>query len=164
MVGSIYYRKQVSYLKLSASRAFWLVAYPSQGNQTLFDASTRSFAALGAVARRGIYDIVCAAFDMVQRGKAAPSTRASRSCAHHLYDPTSAMSLRGGRWGAKLGIAATDECQYFRKTGSERSATMILHSLPDTASHIFIAWALAPSRLAALGVPPPLWAAAAATH
>ncbi len=30
-VGGIYYRMQVSHLKLCASRAFWLVAYPSQG-------------------------------------------------------------------------------------------------------------------------------------
>jgi hypothetical protein len=29
-------------------RAFWLVAYPSQGHEMLFDAHTRSFAALGA--------------------------------------------------------------------------------------------------------------------
>ena len=43
-------------MKLCASRAFWLVAYPSQGHEMLFDAHTRSFAALG-VARRGIYDL-----------------------------------------------------------------------------------------------------------
>ena len=44
-------------MKLCASRAFWLVAYPSQGHEMLFDAHTRSFAALGGVARRGIYDL-----------------------------------------------------------------------------------------------------------
>jgi hypothetical protein len=36
---------QVSHLKLRASRAFWLVAYPSQGHEMLFNAHTRSFAA-----------------------------------------------------------------------------------------------------------------------
>jgi len=40
-------------MKLCASRAFWLVAYPSQGHEMLSDAHTRSFAALGGVARRG---------------------------------------------------------------------------------------------------------------
>ena len=30
VVGGIYHRMQVSHLKLCASRAFWLVAYPSQ--------------------------------------------------------------------------------------------------------------------------------------
>jgi len=38
VVGGIYYRMQVSHLKLCASRAFWLVAYPSQGHEMLFDA------------------------------------------------------------------------------------------------------------------------------
>jgi len=46
VVGGIYYRLQVSHMKLCASRAFWLVAYPSQGHEMLFDAHTRSFAAL----------------------------------------------------------------------------------------------------------------------
>ena len=56
VVGGIYRRMQVSHMKLCASRAFWLVAYPSQGHEMLFDAHTRSFCALGGVARRGIYD------------------------------------------------------------------------------------------------------------
>ena len=47
VVGGIYYRMQVSQFKLCASRAFWLVAYPSQGHEMLFDAHTRSFAAMG---------------------------------------------------------------------------------------------------------------------
>ena len=57
VVRGIYYRMQVSHLKLCASRAFWLVAYPSQGHEMLFDAHTRSFAAMGGIARRGIYDL-----------------------------------------------------------------------------------------------------------
>jgi hypothetical protein len=50
LVGGVYYRMQVSHMKLCASRAFWLVAYPSQGHEMLFDAHTRSFAGAG---RRG---------------------------------------------------------------------------------------------------------------
>ena len=56
VVGGIYYRMQVSHMKLCASRAFWLVAYPTQGHEMLFDAHTRSFEAFGGVAKRGIYD------------------------------------------------------------------------------------------------------------
>ena len=52
MVGGSYYRLQVSHPKLCARRAFWLVAYPSQGHEKLFDAHTRSFAALGRIPRR----------------------------------------------------------------------------------------------------------------
>ncbi len=55
VIGGIYRRIQVAHLKLCASRAFWLVAYPSQGHEMLFDAHTRAFAALGGIPRRGIY-------------------------------------------------------------------------------------------------------------
>jgi transposase len=62
-VGGIYYRVQVSHLKLCASRAFWLVAYPSQRHEMLFDAHTRSFTALGGIPRRGIYDNIKTAIE-----------------------------------------------------------------------------------------------------
>ncbi len=39
VVGGIYRRMQVSHMKLCASRAFWLVAYPSQGHEMLFEYS-----------------------------------------------------------------------------------------------------------------------------
>ena len=69
VVGGIYYKLQVAHLKLCASRAFWLVAYPSQGHEMLFDAHTRSFAALGGIPRRGIYDNMKTAVDKVKKGK-----------------------------------------------------------------------------------------------
>jgi transposase len=56
VVGGIWRKLQLAHLKLCASRAFVLVAYPSQGHEMLFDAHTRSFQALGGIARRGIYD------------------------------------------------------------------------------------------------------------
>lgn len=50
VVGGIYYRLQVSHMKLCASRAFWLVAYPSQGHAMLFDA--RSLPGVNYLERR----------------------------------------------------------------------------------------------------------------
>ena len=88
VVGGIYYRVQVAHMKLCASRAFWLVAYPSQGHEMLFDAHTRSFAALGGVARRGIYDNMRTAVDKVHKGKGRTvNARFAVMCAHYLYDP-----------------------------------------------------------------------------
>ena len=88
VIGGIYYRMQVSHMKLCASRAFWLVAYPSQGHEMLFDAHTRSFAALGGVARRGIYDNMRTAVDRVGRGKTRTvNARFAALCAHYLFDP-----------------------------------------------------------------------------
>ena len=88
VVGGIYRRMQVSHLKLCASRAFWLVAYPSQGHEMLFDAHTRSFAALGGVPRRGIYDNMKTAVDKVKKGKGRiVNARFAVMCAHYLFDP-----------------------------------------------------------------------------
>jgi transposase len=87
VVGGIYYKMQVSHLKLCASRAFWLVAYPSQGHEMLFDAHTRSFAALGGIARRGIYDNMKTAVDKVKKGKGrVVNARFAVMCAHYLFD------------------------------------------------------------------------------
>jgi transposase len=87
VVGGIYRRLQVAHMKLCASRAFWLVAYPSQGHEMLFDAHTRSFAALGGVARRGIYDNMKTAVDKVNKGKGrVVNARFAALCAHYLVD------------------------------------------------------------------------------
>ena len=88
VIGGMYRKLQVSHMKLCASRAFWLVAYPSQGHEMLFDAHTRSFAALGGVARRGIYDNMKTAVDKVHKGKGRTvNARFAVMCAHYLYDP-----------------------------------------------------------------------------
>lgn len=87
VVGGIYYRLQVAHMKLCASRAFWLVAYPSQGHEMLFDAHTRSFAALGGIARRGIYDNMKTAVDKVKKGKGrVVNAGFAVMCAHYLFD------------------------------------------------------------------------------
>ena len=88
VIGGIYRRMQVSHLKLCASRAFWLVAYPSQGHEMLFDAHTRSFTALGGIPRRGIYDNMKTAVDRVNKGKGrVVNARFAVMCAHYLFDP-----------------------------------------------------------------------------
>jgi transposase len=87
MVGGIYQRAQVAHMKLCASRAFWLVAYPSQGHEMLFDAHARCFAGLGGVARRGIYDNMRTAVNKVGRGKAREvNARFAAMCAHYLFE------------------------------------------------------------------------------
>ena len=88
VVGGIYRRLMVAQMKLCASRAFWLVAYPSQSHEMLFDAHTRSFAALGGVARRGIYDNMKTAVDKVKKGKGRiVNARFANLCAHYLFEP-----------------------------------------------------------------------------
>jgi transposase len=87
VIGGLYRRVQVAHLKLCASRAFVLVAYPSQGHEMLFDAHTRSFIALGGIPRRGIYDNMKTAVDKVNKGKnRIVNTRFSALAAHYLFD------------------------------------------------------------------------------
>jgi transposase len=88
-------------MKLCASGAFWLVAYPSQGHEMLFDAHTRSFAALGGVARRGIYDNMKTAVDKVKKGKGrVVNARFAAMCAHYLFDPDFCNVASGWEKGA----------------------------------------------------------------
>ena len=42
VIGGIWRKVQLAHMKLCASRAFWLVAYPSQGHEMLFDAHRRA--------------------------------------------------------------------------------------------------------------------------
>ena len=87
VVGGIYYKLQVSDLKLCASRAFRLVAYPSKGHEMLFDAHTRSFTALGGIPRRGIYDNMKTAVDKVKKGKGrVVNALFTAMSAHYLFN------------------------------------------------------------------------------
>ena len=87
-VGGLRRRLEVAHTKLAASRAFWLVAYPSQAHEMLFDAHARAFAAFGGVPRRGIYDNMKTAVDRVGRGKERTvNARFQALCGHYLFEP-----------------------------------------------------------------------------
>src|SRR3990172_10348304 len=87
VIGGVW-RKLISpHMKLCASRAFVLVAYPSQGHEMLFDAHTRAFTALGGIPRRGIYDNMKTAVDKVKKGKGRiVNARFAAMAAHYLFD------------------------------------------------------------------------------
>jgi transposase len=88
VIGGVWRKLMVAHLKLCASRAFVLVAYPSQRHEMLFDAHTRSFTALGGIPRRGIYDNMKTAVDRVKKGKGrVVNARFSALCSHYLFDP-----------------------------------------------------------------------------
>lgn len=87
VVGGLYRRLQVAHIKLCASRAFLLVAYPTQGQEMLFDAHSRAFRVFGGVPRRGIYDNMKTAVDKVGKGKARViNSRFNALTAHYLFD------------------------------------------------------------------------------
>lgn len=75
-------------MKLAHSRAFWLVAYPMQSHEMLFDAHARSLAAFGGVPRRGVYDNMKTAVDKVGKGKERTvNARFQAMCSHYLFEP-----------------------------------------------------------------------------
>jgi len=88
VVGGVWRKIMAAHLKLCFSRAFVVQAYPTQSHEMLFDAHTRSFAALGGVARRGIYDNMKTAVDKVKKGKSrVVNLRFAAMAAHYLFDP-----------------------------------------------------------------------------
>lgn len=81
-------RLEVSHCKLASSRAFWVIAYPTQSHEMLFDAHTKSFQAFGGIPRRGIYDNMKTAVDKVQKGKERiVNARFQAMCGHYLFEP-----------------------------------------------------------------------------
>jgi len=88
VIGGVWRKILDSHLKLCASRAFVVQAYPSQSHEMLFDAHTRSFSALGGIPRRGIYDNMKTAVDKVNKGKGRTiNTRFAAMVSHYLFDP-----------------------------------------------------------------------------
>ena len=87
VIGGVWRRLLVAHMKLCASRAFMLAAYPSQGHEMLFDAHTRCFTALGGIPKRGIYDNMKTAVDKVGAGKARQvNARFAAMASHYLFD------------------------------------------------------------------------------
>ncbi len=88
-ISGVWRKVQLAHMKLCASRAFWLVAYPSQGHEMLFDAHTRCLTGLGGVAGRGIYDNMKTAVDRTprkDRGRVV-NARFAAMAAHYLFEP-----------------------------------------------------------------------------
>lgn len=97
VIGGIHRKLLVAHTKLCASRAFWLVAYPTQSHEMLFDAHTNAFTALGGIARRGIYDNMKTIVDKVMRGKGCiVNARFFAMNAHYLFDPDFCNVASGG--------------------------------------------------------------------
>ena len=88
VIGGIRRRLEVAHVKLASSRVFWLVAYPTQTHEMLFDAHARAFIAFGGVPRRGIYDNMKTAVDKVGQGKQrSVNARFEAMTGHYLFEP-----------------------------------------------------------------------------
>jgi transposase len=125
VIGGIWRKLQVAHLKLCASRAFVLVAYPSQGHEMLFDAHTRSFQALGGIPRRGIYDNMKTAVDRVKKGKGrVVNARFSALCSHYLFDPDFCNVASGWEKGIVEKNVQDSRRRIWQEAGSMRFASL----------------------------------------
>jgi transposase len=91
---------KVAHVRLCYSRAFFLVAYPRESQEMVFDAHARAFEFLGGVPRRGIYDNLKPAVDAVFVGRERRyNRRFLMMCNHYLVDPTACTPAAGWEKG-----------------------------------------------------------------
>ena len=130
LVGGVFYKLQVAHLKLCASRAFWLVAYPSQGHEMLFDAHTRSFQALGrSHPVRHLRQHEDARWTSSRRARGASSTPALPPCAATTcLILTFAMLLPG--W--EKGVVEIEKCKTAASVSGSRPERVALARSPSS--------------------------------
>lgn len=130
LIGGVWRKILASHLKLCASRAFVLSAYPTQSHEMLFDAHTRAFAALGGIPRRGIYDApkeiplgdnMKTAVDKVNKGKSRiVNTRFSAMASHYLFDPDFCNVASGWEKGVVEKSVQDSRRRIWQDAGKER--------------------------------------------
>ncbi len=99
-LGGIDQVVRLAHVRLCHSRAFFLVAYPRESQEMVFDAHARAFAFLGGVPRRGIYDNLKPAVDAIFTGKERRYNRRFLvMCNHYLVDPTACTPASGWEKG-----------------------------------------------------------------
>ena len=99
-LGGIDQVVKLAHLRLCHSRAFFLVAYPRESQEMVFDAHARAFEFFGGVPRRGIYDNLKPAVDAIFTGKERRYNRRFLvMCNHYLIDPTACTPASGWEKG-----------------------------------------------------------------
>ena len=99
-LGGIDQVVKLAHVRLCHSRAFFLVAYPRESQEMVFDAHARAFAFFGGVPRRGIYDNLKPAVDAIFTGKERRYNRRFLvMCNHYLVDPTACTPASGWEKG-----------------------------------------------------------------
>jgi len=93
-------RVKVAHIRLCASRAIYLRAYPRETQEMVFDAHERAFMFFGGVPTRGIYDNMKTAVDMVFVGKERIFNRRFLLMAdHYMFEPTACTPASGWEKG-----------------------------------------------------------------
>lgn len=91
---------KVAHFRLCNSRHFFVVAYPREQSEMLFDAHTRAFSFFGGTCRRGIYDNMSTAVTKILPGKERIFNRGFvQLCSHYLVEPVACTPGSGWEKG-----------------------------------------------------------------
>jgi transposase len=91
---------KVAHFRLPHSRQLFVVAYPRESQERVFDAHARAFAFFGGVPERLIYDNPRTIVDSLYRGKERRFNRRFLALAsHYLFEPVACTPGAGGEKG-----------------------------------------------------------------
>ena len=91
---------KVAHIRLCHSRKFYVVAYPRERLEMVFDAHIGAFEFFGGACRRGIYDNMSSAVDRVLHGKERKfNKRFMQMCSHYLIEPVACTPAAGWEKG-----------------------------------------------------------------
>jgi transposase len=108
-------RVKVAHMRLCASRAIYVRAYPRETQEMLFDAHARAFAFFGGVPTRGIYDNMKTAVTTVFTSKERIFNRRFLVMAgHYMVEPTACSPAAGWEKGQVENQVQTARGRFFQ--------------------------------------------------
>jgi transposase len=91
---------KVAHFRLAFSRQMFVVAYPRETQEMVFDAHNRAFAFFGGVPQRMVYDNLKAVVDTIFTGKERLFNRRFMVLAnHYLFEPVACTPASGWEKG-----------------------------------------------------------------
>ena len=114
-IGGQPLRVKVAHVRLCASRAVYVRAYPRETQEMVFDAHQRAFAFFGGVPTRGIYDNMKTAVETVFVGKERVFNRRFLLLAdHYMFEPTACTPAAGWEKGQVENQVQTSRERFFK--------------------------------------------------
>lgn len=108
-------RVKVAHMRLCASRAIYVRAYPRETQEMVFDAHARGFSFFGGVPQRGIYDNMRTAVTAVFVGKERVFNRRFLAMAdHYMVEPTACSPAAGWEKGQVENQVQTVRGRFFQ--------------------------------------------------